>query len=68
MLQEIQVTGDIFFPQSWLQATFGDYQSAEALKIVNEFIETYPNYPAKLKAKILQATDMLKRTQKIMGK
>ena len=66
MLQEIQVTGDIFFPQSWLQATFGDYQSAAALKIVNEFIETHPNYLAKLKAKILQATDMLKRTQKIM--
>lgn len=66
LLQEIQVSGDIFFPQSWLQATFGDYQSAEALKIVNEFIETHPNYPAKLKAKILQATDMLKRTQKII--
>ena len=66
LLQEIQVTGDIFFPQSWLQATFGDYQSAEALKIVNEFIKTHPNYPLKLKAKILQATDKLKRTQKII--
>ncbi len=68
MLQEIQTTGDIFFPQSWLQATFGDYQNAEALKIVNEFLKTHPQYPSKLKAKILQATDMLKRTQKIMNK
>lgn len=66
LLQEIQVTGDIFFPQSWLQATFGDYQSPEALKIVNDFLETHPNYPSKLKAKILQATDQLKRAQKII--
>ncbi len=65
LLQEIQVTGDIFFPQSWLQATFGDYQSTEALKIVNEFLKTYPQYPLKLKAKILQAADQLKRAQQI---
>ncbi len=67
MLQEIQTTGDIFFPQNWLQATFGDYQSAAALKIVNDFLKAHPQYPSKLKAKILQATDMLKRTQKIIG-
>jgi aminopeptidase N len=67
LLEEIQVTGDIFFPQSWLQTTFGDYQSAEALKIVNDFLETHPQYPLKLRAKILQATDMLKRTQKIIA-
>ncbi len=67
ILQEIQTTGDIFFPQSWLQATFGEYQSLEALKIVNAFLKANPQYPPKLKAKILQATDMLKRTQKIIG-
>ena len=67
LLEEIQVTGDIFFPQSWLQATFSDYQSAEALKIVTEFLQTHPQYPLKLKAKILQATDMLKRSQSVIG-
>lgn len=67
LLEEIQVTGDIFFPQSWLQATFGDYQSPEALKIANDFLETHPKYPSKLKVKILQATDQLKRIQKIIG-
>ena len=66
MLQEIQTTGDIFFPQNWLQATFGDYQSGEALKIVENFLKTHPQYPSKLKAKILQSTDMLKRTQKLI--
>ncbi len=67
LLEEIQVTGDIFFPQSWLQATFSDYQSSDALKIATDFLESYPQYPAKLKAKILQAIDQLKRTQKIIS-
>ncbi|WP_449439808.1 M1 family metallopeptidase [Pedobacter steynii] len=39
MLLEIQRTGDIFFPQNWLQATFGYYQSVEAAKVVQEFLE-----------------------------
>lgn len=68
LLQEIQVTGDIFFPQSWLQTTFGNYQNAEALKIVNDFLDAHPNYPSKLKAKILQASDQLKRAQKLVDK
>lgn len=66
LLQEIQVTGDIFFPQSWLGSIFGSYQSATANKIVNDFIAQHPNYPAKLKAKIQQATDNLYRAQKLV--
>jgi aminopeptidase N len=61
MLETIQVTGDIFFPQSWLSATFGSYQSAEAAHIVTEFLAAHPNYNEKLKAKILQSTDNLMR-------
>jgi aminopeptidase N len=61
MLENIQVTGDIFFPQSWLSSTFGSYQSAEAARIVNAFLAAHPNYNEKLKAKILQATDNLMR-------
>jgi aminopeptidase N len=61
MLQTIQVTGDIFFPQSWLSATFGSYQSAEATQIVNTFLANHPNYNEKLKAKIQQSTDNLMR-------
>ncbi|MEO6521449.1 MAG: M1 family aminopeptidase [Mucilaginibacter sp.] len=61
MLQTIQVTGDIFFPQSWLSSTFGSYQSAEAAQIVNTFLANHPNYNEKLKAKIQQSTDNLMR-------
>ena len=61
MLETIQITGDIFFPQSWLSSTFGSYQSNEAAHIVNEFLAAHPNYNEKLKAKILQSTDNLVR-------
>lgn len=61
MLAEIQTTGDIFFPQSWLQSTFGYYQTEEAAEVVTDFLKANPDYNPKLKAKILQATDNLYR-------
>ena len=66
LLSEIQTTGDIFFPQSWLEATFGSYQSAAAIKVVNDFLSAYPNYNPKLRAKILQTTDNLFRAGKLV--
>lgn len=66
ILEELQKTGDIFFPQSWLGATFGNYQNAEAYAIVTDFLKEHPNYNPKLKAKILQATDYLYRAQSLV--
>ncbi|WP_367868034.1 M1 family metallopeptidase [Pedobacter sp. WC2423] len=65
LLGEIQSTGDIFFPQSWLQATFGYYQSTAAAAIVSEFLKNHPDYNPRLKAKILQATDNLARAARL---
>ncbi|RAJ35482.1 M1 family metallopeptidase [Pedobacter cryoconitis] len=65
LLAEIQATGDIFFPQSWLQATFGYYQSAAAAGIVRDFLKNHPDYNPRLKAKILQATDNLARAARL---
>jgi aminopeptidase N len=67
LLEEIQKTGDIFFPQSWLGATFGSYQSAEAAQMVHAFLGSHPNYNPKLKGKILQTTDNLFRAQKLLS-
>jgi len=64
MVEEIQRTGDVFFPQSWLAAIFGNYQSKEAWQVVDAFLKAHPNYNPKLKDKILQATDNLYRAQK----
>lgn len=66
LVEEIQRTGDIFFPQSWLQAVFGYYQDKQAAKIVNDFLSAHPHYNPKLKAKILQNTDNLFRAQKLL--
>lgn len=66
LLTEIQATGDIFFPQNWLQAIFGYYQSAEAAQIIKEFLKQNPNYNPKLKTKILQAADHVFRAQELL--
>ena len=66
LLEEIQLTGDIFFPTNWLNATFGSYQTPTAAKVVREFLQQHPNYNPKLKAKILQASDNLFRAEKLL--
>jgi len=60
-LQEIQRTGDIFFPKSWLDATLWGHSSGEAASTVRSFLEDHPRYPENLKNKILQSSDMLFR-------
>ncbi len=66
LLQEIQMTGDIFFPSAWLQTTFSSYQTPEAAEVIRTFIKEHPDYNPKLKAKILQATDPLFRAEKLI--
>lgn len=66
LLEEIQVTGDIFFPKRWLDTTLGNHHSDEAVLIVNEFLNSKPKYNAQLKMKILQSADMLFRTNNML--
>jgi aminopeptidase N len=66
LLAEIQQTGDIFFPQSWLAATFSAYNKKEVNAIVQDFLKSHPAYNPKLRDKILQTTDNLRRAQIIM--
>ncbi|MHA4896427.1 M1 family aminopeptidase [Pedobacter sp. PWIIR3] len=66
MLNEIQTTGDIFFPQNWLQSTLGSYQSKEAADIVRSFLSRNPHYNPKLKAKIIQTADNLFKAEQLL--
>lgn len=66
LVEEIQRTGDIFFPQFWLGAVFNGYQTKEAWQVVKDFVDKHPDYNPKLKAKILQATDNLHRAQLLL--
>lgn len=66
ILQEIQVTGDIFFPGRWLGASFRYYQSDTAVQTVKDFLNERPTYNYQLRLKILQETDQLMRANKML--
>lgn len=65
LLQEIQVTGDIFFPARWLGASFSNYNSATAAATVRNFLVERPDYNRQLRLKILQAADDLFRAERL---
>jgi aminopeptidase N len=60
-LQEIQETGDIFFPVNWLDAGLSGHTSKYAYTVTRNFLDKNPNYPENLRLKILAATDHLRR-------
>jgi aminopeptidase N len=64
-LEEVQLTGDIFFPKGWLASSIGNYSSKEANDILNQFLEDNPDYSPILLKKLHQTTDNLTRAQNI---
>ena len=64
--EEIQRTGDIFFPLRWFAATLDGHQSAEAADTVRRFLAEHPQYPPRLRGKLLQAADELFRAVEVM--
>jgi aminopeptidase N len=67
LLEEIQRTGDIFFPARWVGVALGGHTAPDAALQVRDFLETRPDYPFRLKLKILQAADPLFRAVEIQG-
>ena len=59
-LEEVQQTGDIFFPTSWISSCLGGHNSRAAADIVSAFLREHPDYEPLLKNKILQAADNLR--------
>ncbi len=68
LLQEIQQTGDIFFPARWLSASLGNYHSETAVDTVRDFLSRQPDYNPQLRLKILQAADPLFRARQILSR
>ena len=64
-LEEVQLTGDIFFPKGWLASSIGNYSSDEANLILEEFLAENSNYNPILLKKLQQTTDDLIRAQRI---
>jgi aminopeptidase N len=62
MLEEIQRTGDIFFPKRWMDATLSGHSSASAARMVRTFLtELPPDYPDRLRRIVLSSADDLFR-------
>ncbi|HKJ03807.1 MAG TPA: M1 family aminopeptidase, partial [Longimicrobiales bacterium] len=66
MVEEIQRTGDIFFPGRWLDATLGGHGEVEAAQAVRSFLDARPDLPARLRGKVLQSADMVWRSASIL--
>ena len=56
-LQEIQQTGDIFFPKNWMDASLTGYNSPQVAETIRAFLKERPDYPVRLRRIILQAAD-----------
>lgn len=57
VLEEVQRTGDIFFPKKWARVLLRHHHSEEAQREVEAFFAAHPDYSPLLKNKILQVVD-----------
>ncbi len=66
LLEEIQLTGDIFFPKAWLDTSFSGHNSKEAANIIRTFLQNNPDFNPRLKQKLLQAADPIFRAESVL--
>lgn len=57
VLEEVQQTGDIFFPKNWIAACLSAHKSAGAQAVIEAFFAARPQYKPLLKNKVLQAVN-----------
>ena len=61
LLEEVQRTGDIFFPAGWVSASVGGHPTATAVAATRTFLDARPDLPPRLRAKVLQSLDLPER-------
>ncbi len=66
LVEEIQQTGDIFFPLSWLNALLAGQQSVASAEAVVQYLDRTPDLPPRLRGKVLQAADDVFRAARIV--
>ena len=54
VLEEIQRTGDIFFPGYWLSSLLDGHHSSQAVEIVNTWLDNHPTLAPALKNKVME--------------
>jgi len=65
LLEEIQATGDIFFPAGWLRVSLANHHSDRAVAMIETFLAERPDYNPQLRMKILQAADPVLRANRL---
>ena len=68
LLEEVQRTGDIFFPLGWLSGTLGGHSTTSAATTVETYLAEHIDLPAQLRDKLLQAADPLFRAARIVDR
>mgnify|MGYP001610125350 CR=1 FL=1 len=66
MVEEIQATGDIFFPTGWLSGTLGSHNTPDVVRSVRDFLADNPDLPPRLVGKVLQSADGVRRSARIV--
>lgn len=66
LLPEVQKTGDVFFPKSWLDASLSGYNSASAARLIRDYLANNPDLNPKLRQKVLQSADPVFRSAAIL--
>lgn len=66
LVEEIQQTGDIFFPLGWLNALLDGHQSVAAANTIVQFLDANPTLQPRLRGKVLQAADDVFRAARIV--
>jgi aminopeptidase N len=66
LLPEVQKTGDVFFPKSWLDASLSGYNSASAARLIRDYLANNPDLNPKLRQKVLQSADPVFRAAAIL--
>lgn len=66
LLEQIQATGDIFFPKRWLDVTLRNHSSATAVHTIETFLNERPDYNRQLRMKILQSADSVMRANRLV--
>ena len=61
MLTEIRETGNLLFPDRWLNATFYGHRSVSIVETANNFLLAHPDLNSILKQKVLQSVDPVQR-------
>ena len=66
LMEEIQATGDIFFPTRWAASTLGSHNEPEVVETVTAYLRAHPDLPPRLRGKVLQPADGVRRAARIV--